>query len=204
MEYRAGRGPHQPFENAEAADVWPRAPGSLGPPLPADPTRARGPGRWATDAGPGPGRRAGRLAHAHPASGASSCLLASRRGAGHGRGRPRRHSPRPCGVTVACRTRLASSTGWTSAAYGISLSTITKSGKEPIFSGRERARTLGAVRRRFPPSRRHNIWRESVARAVKCPISWRPIDSVPHRTNRLYEDAPSYVTTLFELADCIY
>jgi len=27
--------PHEPFENAEAADVWPRAPGSLGPPLPA-------------------------------------------------------------------------------------------------------------------------------------------------------------------------
>jgi hypothetical protein len=54
------------------------------------------------------------------------------------------------------------------------------------------------------PPRRHNIWRESVAQAVKCPISWRHIDYVHHRTKRLYKDASGYVTTLFELAYCIY
>jgi len=107
---------------------------------------------------------------------------------------------RSCHIT--CRDIARAVCSWSPAPFCLAADRI--SDRNAILSGRELARTLGAVRRQFPPSRRHNIWRESVAQAVKCPISWRHIDYIPHRTKRLYEDAPSYVTTLFELADCIY
>src|SRR5262249_29114979 len=60
LEYQPGRGAHQPAEDAETPDVWPRTPRSPQPPLPAGAPCGPDPGGRRTGADTGPGRVATR------------------------------------------------------------------------------------------------------------------------------------------------
>src|SRR5262249_42903817 len=122
---------HQSPQNVEAADVWQCTPRSPGAPLPAGTTGAGSPGRRATGAGPGPSHRAGRVVHPYYQRGhhLHACALAVAARPARERAVQRHTGVAACRLSHACDLP----TGWTSAAYDISLSTITKSGHEPTF-----------------------------------------------------------------------
>ena len=80
LEQRPRRGPHQPFEDAEAPDVWPCASRSPQPPLRAGLTWGTGTGSSPVCAGTGPRRSQGRIAMRTRRGIALSCLWTSHSG----------------------------------------------------------------------------------------------------------------------------